>query len=361
MKLATKTRDSNIELLRIIAIVLIILHHFSYHNDIVNVETSVVNKVLGIFTIGYGKIGVLIFVLITGYYMIEKTISFKKVIRLWLEMEFYILLLFIVTYILNNRVSIKEAIHMFLPLTYNMYWFITAYIGMYICSPLLNKFINSNSKEKNKKILSVLFILFVGVYSIFRGEQLATISNTISNIVFFCFIYYIGAYIKKYDIELLKNRKTVIIIVGLIIIMGIYFAVLYGIYHFSTIGKISTNNITYYYNINSIFTVTISVIMFYLFAKRMAFKNRFVNFIAGSVFAVYLFQSHPIFGGKYIYSKLINSELYYNNNLLYLHVFAYAILIIFIVCIIEIIRKLLEKQIFKLKVFDRIENKLKNF
>ena len=361
MKTKNCVRDSNIELLRIISIILIMFHHFSYHNDIVNQGTSAINKALGLFTIGYGKIGVLIFILITGYYMIEKSISIKKVIKLWLEIEFYTLLLYIVTYILNNRVSIKDTIHIFLPLLYNTYWFMTAYIGLYFCIPLLNRFINSNSKEINRRNIFVLFLIFILSYSIFKGEQLVTINNTISNIVFFCYIYYNGAYIKKYDIKFLKNKKTITIILLLIILMLIYFMVLEGIYFFATKGKISTYNIEYYYGINSLFTYTISILVFYIFAKRFSFNNRIINYVSKSVLAIYLFQSHPIFGGKNIYKNLINSEMYYYNDLLYLYIFIYIIVIVILVCIIEIFRKYIEKKFLNSKVFKYIENKAKKF
>ena len=76
-------RRSNFELLRVIAIVFIILYHFVfYQKDIFSVITtnSVINILYSLFYAG-GKIGVALFIMITGYFMIDKEITLKKLIK----------------------------------------------------------------------------------------------------------------------------------------------------------------------------------------------------------------------------------------------------------------------------------------
>ena len=84
-----KKRDSNIELLRIIAMCLIIFHHMALNTGIVegyNINTNMIFGIIG--GIG-GKIGVVVYILITGYFCINKDFSFKKVFTLWLQIFCY--------------------------------------------------------------------------------------------------------------------------------------------------------------------------------------------------------------------------------------------------------------------------------
>lgn len=73
-----KTRESNIEMLRIIAIFFILLHHYALYNSLYNLEVSNINKYIGIILFSLGKIGVNIFILITGYFSIQKNFSIKN-------------------------------------------------------------------------------------------------------------------------------------------------------------------------------------------------------------------------------------------------------------------------------------------
>lgn len=73
-----KNRDSNIELLRIIAMCLIIFHHMALNTGIVDGYSINGNMIFGIIGGIGGKIGVVIFLLITGYFSINKISVLKK-------------------------------------------------------------------------------------------------------------------------------------------------------------------------------------------------------------------------------------------------------------------------------------------
>ena len=80
-------RDSNIECLRTIAMLLIIAHHFSVHGKI-SFSTSAIciNKFWLQFLQMGGKIGINIFILISGYFLINaQKIKISKILKLWLQ------------------------------------------------------------------------------------------------------------------------------------------------------------------------------------------------------------------------------------------------------------------------------------
>ena len=97
IKTNNKLRNSSFELLRIISMLLIVAHHFVVHGkfDL----TSMFNK--NIFFLQslsmFGKLGVNLFVLISGYFSCMQPspphIKFSKLIKLEIEVIFYSILI----------------------------------------------------------------------------------------------------------------------------------------------------------------------------------------------------------------------------------------------------------------------------
>ena len=92
-----RLRQSNIELLRIVSMIMIVAHHFSVHGNFkFPIDTLTVNRLWTQFIQMGGKIGVDIFVLISGYFLVSSvTIKKEKVIKLWLQIFTYSVVLFL--------------------------------------------------------------------------------------------------------------------------------------------------------------------------------------------------------------------------------------------------------------------------
>lgn len=75
-------RSSNIELLRICSMLLIVLHHYCVNSgfvEIIDLNDITVNTLLVQFMAFGGKVGVNVFLLISGYFMINGTRKYQKV------------------------------------------------------------------------------------------------------------------------------------------------------------------------------------------------------------------------------------------------------------------------------------------
>lgn len=88
-----RQRNSSIELLRIITMIMIVFHHFAYHG---NFKWDINELTIPHFWYDYiimgGKIGVNVFILISGYFLINNNTSifnFKKIAKMWGEIFFY--------------------------------------------------------------------------------------------------------------------------------------------------------------------------------------------------------------------------------------------------------------------------------
>ena len=91
-------RSSNIELFRIITMLIIVAHHYVVNSGLLACidEKSVLDlKDYFLLILGWGgKTGINCFVLITGYYMCKSKITFKKYMKLLAEVIFYSIVIY---------------------------------------------------------------------------------------------------------------------------------------------------------------------------------------------------------------------------------------------------------------------------
>ena len=85
-------RDSNLELYRIITMLLIVAHHFVVNSGVMDkaYEAPLSANSIFLFLFGAGgKTGINCFIMITGYFMCKSRITHEKYVRLLSEIVFY--------------------------------------------------------------------------------------------------------------------------------------------------------------------------------------------------------------------------------------------------------------------------------
>lgn len=130
-EIKVKKRQSNIEFLRIICIIMIIFYHMSNYSNI-NLKTQNIsfNKVYFQFIQSGGKVAVNVFMIITGYFNIKKDrLNIKKMLMLWGEMFFYSIGIYTVFVLIGGtNFNIKDFIKCCLPLISEQWWFASCYL-----------------------------------------------------------------------------------------------------------------------------------------------------------------------------------------------------------------------------------------
>ena len=86
-------RESNFELLRIISMILIVLHHYALHGGLF--QPNNLNEKVGLFILLGGKIGVNVFVIISGYFLVNSKFRIKKLLQLIGQVYFYAIFIII--------------------------------------------------------------------------------------------------------------------------------------------------------------------------------------------------------------------------------------------------------------------------
>lgn len=92
-----KQRNSNLELYRIIVMLLIVCHHYVVNSGLMGEleNEPITAKSLFFYVFGmWGKTGINCFVLITGYFMCKSSITLRKFLKLFLEVELYNVVIF---------------------------------------------------------------------------------------------------------------------------------------------------------------------------------------------------------------------------------------------------------------------------
>ena len=284
-----KERNYGIDLLRILAMLFIVILH-SYgrggilYNTIEN--TSQYKFAWLIEIIAYCAVDV--FALISGYVCYKENnnkINISRYFNLWLQVVFYGLLINIAFNIYDpSLVSKTNYLKVLFPVSNNLYWYFTAYTGLFFLMPFINNGIKNTDNKMLKKIFIIIFLLFslygtfFNIFSFERGYSF----------VWILILYILGAIIKKCEIG--KNLNKMFIIIGIVILTAItYFYKMYGIQY----GDI-TKDLFINYCSPTILGISILYLIYFSKLKFNSITKKIVSFASISSFSIYLINNHEL-------------------------------------------------------------------
>lgn len=308
-------RLSGIELLRIIGMVLVMFGHS--HLRLVQMPDSqliVESPFLSYIDILLRSIttaGVGIFVAISGWFGIRfKKHGIAKYIYMVLFTLWLIYGIVIAFHVAEfNFNGIKMSLSFF-----EGYWFVIGYLGLYIVSPLLNKFVEFASK-KEMQMLLLSYYLFQCYYSWLSGwyDYYAGYS-----IFLFAGIYLTAAYLRKYPIPWIEKHALSIWVA---VVLLTAFIALVTIFYWGNAGRQIRDD-------NPL--VIIASVLLVMCFNKLKFKNVIINWLAASCFTVYLIHYNPFIYPffmkvmQYVYSSY--------NGLSYSIMFLFILLLIYLAC-----------------------------
>lgn len=298
-------RNYGIDLLRIIAMFFVVILHQHSRGGLTNntIVNSAQYKLCWAIEI-FAYCAVNMFAIITGfvsYTKEEKKFKFSNYLNIWLQVVFYGLFVNLIFNIINpSIVTIRDYINALLPVTNKLYWYFTAYTGVVVLMPLLNKAIRNASDLTMKKISIAIIFVFSIIGRISGGFALSEGYS----VIWLVLLYIIGATIKKCDVgKGLKWYQIVLAILGLYI-----FTYMYKIYGLN----ISTRyiKITRHIFISYLSPTILGVSILYVIGfSKIRFNNgmkKTIKFAAPSAFAVYLINNHPLMWEYVIKDSFVN-------------------------------------------------------
>ena len=288
-------RNSSIEFLKIISLVLIVLSHavpfygdknlISYIN--LNLATNDISRFILIVFRNLGYIGNIIFVMCSAYFLInKKQVKIKKVFYIVFDC-LTISLIYLCINLFINDISIKDVMKQFFPITFQTNWFICCYLLLYIMHPFLNKIILSSKKETLLRINIFFIVLYVLIAWILGGER-----YYYNNLVGFIIIYFMVAYNKLYLSNLTRNSK----VNRRLLLFGIFGFIAVLIITNVLGQKIDflNNKMLHFASMVNPFGIMIGLSLLNFFSNKY-FENKVINYISSLSLLFYIIHENVLF------------------------------------------------------------------
>lgn len=358
-------RNHAIDLLRIISMLMIImLHLYTYSNINDYTEMFSIEYVISSIMKSICIVSVNCYVLTSGFFYDKNHLKLKKILNIIFETLFYSIIIYFLLLFMNQiNFSVKDLLYVFLPTLTREYWFVTTFLGLYLLSPILNSIIDKLTNKELTYMVLIGFLLFVIYYNFFFFTDNLNFGGA-TGIVWFVYLYVVGAYFKKYVRKRkIKQSVSAFLIVLLLALLSKAFFI--GLYLLTNKNIFLIGAPVFDSVYNSIFGFLTSIFFFNIFSNlKIEIKSNFVyrvfSLFSSSTLAVYLIHDN-----NYLRGILWNSiNFKFSNVFEYLFlIFLIPVLIYIIASVIDLIRKNVFSLIFNNKKvnckFTKIENQCK--
>lgn len=323
-------RNSNLELYRIIVMLLIVMHHYVVNSGLMEIlkdELMNMSSSLMILFGAWGKTGINCFVLITGYFMCRSKFTWSKLLKLYLQITFYALIIYGIFCVTGHEeLSVYKILWNFWPVKSISDGFTSCFILFFLFIPFLNIFLKSLGKKEHLQLV----ILSLFVFSILPTIPVIRIS--FNYVGWFIVLYFVGAYIRNYGLFSNLSHKSwgwlslLLLIIASCSVIGMVILYKYNIIpQFNPYFFISDSN--------KILSLLLAVASFMYFKDLKIPHSRLINAIGGSTFGVLLIHANSDAMRKWLWRETIDCVGNYQENALLTLGYAIGcVLIIFFVC-----------------------------
>lgn len=338
ISLRRSDRSSNIELLRIVCMLLLIAHHSIVHGGALSIENCT-NKWIGLLFVPVGKICFDAFVAISAWYTVDSKFKASRFFRIWFQILFYNIVFTGLTALLGNGyaqpITWRTWLGACFPIIGNSHGFAASYVVYYLCTPFLRYVAERLTQRRAALLVGILFL--TQVFSSILGSVIFYTQPMTSEILLFVLAYFTAFYLKRWPIKLENNMLAL----GLIVLfcwfglVGIwvgnalypdsrFFAVTVGL----SGNELSLNHI-------------IAGFALFLFAKNIKMpKMPRLNLLASTTFGILLFHDHNYFR-PVVWGRLIQSGSWLNVPPLSfaVHILASVIVLFVLGAVIDFMRQ----------------------
>lgn len=327
-------RQSGIELLKVIALFLIIICHtyssfatarYPMQQDIVFDAVSFTNIEYFIFQIfiTFGYIGNFIFFVCSAWFLVDsKKNKLEKVIGIWINALIISILFLVIYWLLGYEATSEIVIKSFLPISSENNWYITTYIVFYLLYPFINLILNNLNKKQHFCVTLLLFVVYF-IFDYFFIEK-AFFKN---DLIMFMVIYVIVAYVKKYMVDYCDDvKKNVVVLIVASLIFYTFIFINYAIMPIEIKWHVLNNPFFLF--------MTISLINIF---RKFKIQNSFINTISALSLFVYLTHDNFLFRDSIRFDLVSNFIMTFETRLIVLEVLAFATLLFITCCVISYI------------------------
>lgn len=325
-----KVRDSNLELYRIIVMLLIVAHHYVVNSGLHTVVRDAGPSLSSISMLlfgAWGKTGINCFVLITGYFMCRSDISLRKFLKLYLQITFYAVVIYIIFCISGHETFSPIGLGRTLFPVWNISdGFVECFIIFYLLMPFLNLMVSAMDRRQHL----TLTLLLIGVYSLL---PMAGVHVKFNYVTWFVVLYLVASYIRLYNWgEGITHRRWGIITLSLIMASIATILMMYFLYKKGYIAEY--NPYMFVADSNKILALAVAVASFMWFKSLKISHSAIINAVGASTFGVLLIHANSDAMRQWLWGDAVDCTGHFGSyaagmNLLYASI---AILAVFALC-----------------------------
>lgn len=344
-----RERNSGVDLLRIIAMIMVVVLHVINQGGVLNAAAdNVANYLISSFFVAAAYGAVNCYALVSGYVGMDSKHKYTSIMQLFLQVIFYTLLVTAMFYFLNpDKYGIWSFKSALFPVSNESYWYFTAYFGMFFFAPFFNKMLNCLSKKEAKTLaISIIMVLSV-IPCVFRKDVFK--SEWGYSMLWLSALYLLGGCIKITEFEKKLKQVSAFLIFILCIIITYLSTFLPGI-----------NKYTFLLTYTSP-TVLISAVALLIWFSQLKINGGFkklIAFFSPLAFGVYLIHTEPHIWNEVLLGRFA-SFAKLNSVMLVIAITGTVFVIWFVCSMIDFVRLSIFKLLHIRGMCVAIENRLK--
>lgn len=294
--MAREGRAANYELLRIVAMVMVVVMHFLARSEqmLALDEPFSSVRLAGSALEAFCLVAVNVYVLISGYFGVRGRFRVGKAAGLLAQIWFYALVIWAALTLAGvdteaSRLGVYGLIQYLFPIETEHYWFATSYFMLYLLTPVLNAAVKNMPKKRLQVTLGCLFILFCGIKSV--SPVVFAFDKYGYDLAWFVCVYLLAAYLGLYGWDFFEKRGWLIYGGSALLSLGIN-VIMWALSRRS-------DSFRYYFTVpfhyNFILCIAGAVGLFYGFSRihiKEGAGAALIRRLGGLCFGIYLLHEH---------------------------------------------------------------------
>ena len=328
-----QTRNSSIELLKIIGIILVVVSHvvqtlsdtetyMPYHDYIVDLRLATTNiQYLILSMLQYsGSFGNTVFFVCSAWYLLDSDKTNKrKILQMLLDIWVISIIFLIIVYILRDGdIELYTMINQIFPTLYENNWYMTCYILFY----LVHSFLNMIIMKVDKPILLKTVLVMLCLYFVINYLQNRYFYYN-SALIVWVVIYFTIAYMKLYLVDISNNIKFNICIFiigcvgnyGMVIltnILGLHISIFSSaLLHWNSKGNPF---------------ILLMVVGLFNIARNVHIESRVINYVSRLSMLIYIIHENMLL--RTYYRPMMWQYVYENMGYEYILLWTFVIVLI---------------------------------
>lgn len=287
----------------------------------------------------------------------EEPYPYYRFVSLWFQVAFYNVILSVIFCLANRDVlGAREILKGFFPLTFNAYWYFSAYAGVVLVAPLIHYVVRSLSETSQKMcaLSAVLVFSVFGAVTAHAGDPLGL--NYGYSFLWLAVLYFLGAVLRS--CRLYGSLQKGLAILGILICWVLLFAGQIALETHFTDRTDSFAHDGFYFSYLSpaVLMMAVFYVLLFVNVKLPDSLQLLADTFAPCAFGVYLLHAHP-----HVLRFLISGHFAGMADLPFPVLIIAVLLIAALIFILTLLADYLRRMLFERLRIERLSRKIEYY